>query len=135
MLKPLYIIWTKENEIGIPIIDEQHRSIVSTINTFHYYISNGIDKNVIFSTLKILEQYTKLHFQTEQELMQLAGYLDLASHLELHKEIITRTEQIVRNVNITNNSDEVLQFLKDWWIGHINKEDRKYVSYVSQLIE
>ena len=37
----LYIIWEEGYNLGIPIIDEQHRAIVATINTYHYFVTGG----------------------------------------------------------------------------------------------
>lgn len=73
----LYIVWTEKNILAIPIIDEQHRAIVSIINSLHYYIREGHGDNAMKHTLAILEQYTKLHFNTEEALTEEAGYLSL----------------------------------------------------------
>lgn len=129
----LYIIWSKENEIGVPIIDEQHRSIVSTINTFHYYVQKGIGEKVVLATLRILEQYTKLHFETEEDLMGKAGFPDFEDHRALHQTLADRTKHIVLTAQQEQDADEVLRFLRQWWMGHINAEDRKYVPYVNKL--
>ncbi len=44
MSNDLYIIWHPDNDLGIPIIDEQHRGLVSAINSLHYFIK--ADKGV-----------------------------------------------------------------------------------------
>ena len=61
----LYIVWNDINKLGIPIIDEQHRGIVATINSFHYFIQEGHGLEALKPTLNILEQYTCIHFKTE----------------------------------------------------------------------
>ena len=33
----VFIVWKNSNDCGINIIDEQHRGIVSTINTLFYF--------------------------------------------------------------------------------------------------
>ena len=35
----LYIVWNEKNNIGVPIIDEQHRGIVIAINSLYYFIN------------------------------------------------------------------------------------------------
>ena len=37
-MKNLYITWKNEDELGIPIIDEQHRGVVTAINSLFYFM-------------------------------------------------------------------------------------------------
>ncbi len=129
----LYIVWNEQNNLGINIIDEQHRSIVSTINTFHYFVKKEIGDEAVNSVLKILEQYTYLHFKTEEALILEANYPEFQEHFELHKTLIKKTQEIARDVSINKDTDEILHFLKKWWLNHINIEDRKYAPFVKKL--
>lgn len=43
----LFIVWSDMNETGIKIIDDQHRGIVSVINSLYFYMS--YDKAGTFS--------------------------------------------------------------------------------------
>ena len=126
----LYIIWKDSNNMGIPIIDEQHRGIVTTINSLHYFIQNGHGDEIIAPTLNILLEYTKIHFNAEEKLITEADYPALEKHKELHKKLVEKTKIIAVEVDIKNDPTMVLDFLKDWWLNHINVEDRKYVPYL-----
>ncbi len=132
-MRSLYIVWSEKNELGIPIIDEQHRGIVSTINSFHYFIQEGRGDEVLEPTLATLENYTKIHFATEEDLMQRAGFPDLDKHKALHRTLMKRTTDISRESIYLKDPDMALRFLKEWWLGHINVEDRKYSPYVRKL--
>lgn len=37
-MKNLYITWKPEHALGIPILDEQHRAVVATINSLFYFM-------------------------------------------------------------------------------------------------
>ena len=130
----LYIVWNEYNNLGIPIIDEQHRGIVSTINSFHYFIQEGLGGDALKPTLNILEQYTKIHFRTEEALIREAGYPGLEEHLLLHGELMKRTIKITRESNSCQEPEVALTFLKEWWLGHINKEDKEYAPYVIEKL-
>lgn len=73
----------------------------------------------------MLEQYSTIHFKTEQ-----AGYPAFAEHREYHAKLAERTKKLSFETKSTVDSNAVLRFLKDWWLLHINKEDRKYISYL-----
>jgi len=126
----LYIVWSKENELGIPIVDEQHRGIVSTINSFYYFIQQGHGAEALSPTLNILGQYTKLHFRAEEALMERAKYAAVEEHLALHKELVKKMTILARDLISREDANSLLQLLKDWWMGHINLEDRKYAFQV-----
>ena len=134
MKNSLYIVWSDTNEIGIPIIDEQHRGIISTINSVHYFIQTGHGHEIIKPTMIMLEQYTAVHFETEEALLSEARYLALEEHILLHKGLVRKTKKLSINANKDKDPDIVLKFLKEWWLGHINTEDRKYVSFLRKLI-
>ncbi len=135
MLNFLYIVWSDNNKIGIPIIDEQHRGIISTINSLHYFILTRHGDEIIKPTLITLEQYVDIHFKTEEALMAEASYPALEEHIVLHKELAEKTKNLSINANRNKDSDMVLKFLKEWWLDHINGEDMKYVPFLRKLID
>jgi hemerythrin-like metal-binding protein len=128
----LYIIWNDSNRLGIPIIDEQHRGLITTINSLYYCMLNDQSMETVKSILIMLGQYTKIHFTTEESLMRKADYPDLEEHIGLHNELVKKTKRLYVDVDNDNISDRVLKLLKEWWMGHINKQDRKYVPYLVQ---
>jgi len=132
MESSLYIVWNDKNNLGIAIIDEQHRGIISTINSLYYFIQTGHEKEILKPTLIMLEQYTKIHFATEEALMTAAGYPELNEHLQLHKKLAEETQKLSRRAVNDEDPGVILKFLKDWWLSHINKEDRKYLSYLKK---
>jgi len=130
---PMYITWKDENNIGIPIIDEQHRGIVSAINSMYYIMQYEKRQGAIKSLLVLLEQYTHFHFITEQNLMKEALYPELEDHLKLHSSLINQTKKLMQEYQRGADSRQILTFLRDWWLHHIQEEDEKYVPYVLEI--
>lgn len=130
----LYIVWTDRNKVEIPILDEQHRGIVSTINSFHYFIRQGRGLDALAPTLVVLRQYTAIHFSTEEALMRESGYPEVDAHIELHRELTKRTEEIARRSPLERDETQALKFLKNWWLDHINLEDNKYAPYLKKML-
>ena len=88
----LYIVWDESNNLGIPIIDEQHRGIVTIINSLHHCIRQGQGEDAIRPIMTMLEQYTVIHFKTEEWFMKEAGYPELEAHLALHRNLAAKTK-------------------------------------------
>ena len=135
MKNTLYIVWNEYNNLGIAIIDEQHRGIVATINSLHYFIQEGQGEDVMNPTLSMLEHYTKVHFLTEEALMKKTGYPAFDEHVTLHGELMKRTRAIAREASLGKDPETVFKFLKEWWLGHINGEHRKYAPHVKTALE
>jgi len=129
----LYIVWKDVNSTGVPILDEQHRGIVSTINSFYYFYQEGHSAEAMMPTIKMLEQYVSVHFKTEEELMKRAGYPGLEEHKKLHKNLEAKTRSIATQISQLNDASEILKFLRTWWMNHINIEDKKYKPYMGKV--
>jgi len=132
-MKNIYIIWTEGNSVGVPILDEQHKGIVSTINTLHYFLNQGSERQILKQTLAILENYTAIHFLTEEALMEEGSYPGISSHKLLHKQLLKKTREISERSTYVDDPLGVLKFLKQWWMSHINAEDKKYMPYLEAL--
>ena len=83
-------------------------------------------------TLSILEQYTYIHFKTEEKLIKEAEYPDLENHIILHDELMKQTKEIALEAVSHKEPELALVFLKEWWVNHINKEDKLYESCVKR---
>lgn len=130
----LYIIWEDRNNLGIDIVDEQHRAIVSTINSYHYCLLNGKAKIALKPILITLEQYTKIHFMTEENLFEVTEYPGKKEHKNLHETLSKKLVKIAEESILEKDYYVVLQFLKRWWLSHIRVEDVKYASHVKKKL-
>ncbi len=135
MLRPLFIQWDEKHNIGIPLLDEQHRGITSIINSLYYMMNLGADSNnMCLSILHTIKEYSHIHFTAEEGFLESSGYPDLAAHKELHGKLIAEMERMGRAAERHDftafEARPLLDFLKNWWIKHINEEDRLYMSYL-----
>jgi hemerythrin-like metal-binding protein len=128
MHKQLFIVWHKSNEVGIKLLDEQHKGIVSIINTFYYMMQKQINNQLLYSCISdTMKTYSKIHFITEEGFLELAGYQELESHRKIHEKLSHSIDSIERKCIMQNDATPLLEFLKQWWIEHINAEDKQYV--------
>ena len=126
--RPLFIHWQAQNETGIAIIDEQHKGIVSIINTFYYLMGTGANNTMLFSSISgVMKTYSRIHFITEERLLA-AAYKDYEKHKELHRQLLLEIERIEYEAVMANDAKPLLDFLKKWWLEHINEQDRLYVA-------
>ena len=128
MLRPLLIVWQEGNDTGIALIDEQHRGICSIINTFYYLVGTGKGDSSLYSCIiDTLYNYSSIHFATEEEMLKECEYEGIEKHKEFHKKLLLEMEMIKREVSKANDPKPLYEFLKKWWLDHINSKDRRYV--------
>lgn len=133
-----YIKWEPKFEIGIPVIDEQHKKLVSLCNTLYKEIIKSKSEEIIKwetplkSALKECADYVQKHFHDEELLMAAAGYTDIETHKKAHHEFakkILDTVNLFPNITYTD-SLKFVRFLYDWVLSHIAHYDKLYVSFV-----
>ena len=131
MSRPLFIVWQKRNETDLPLIDEQHKGILSIINTFHYLMGEGVSNMMLYSSISdTMKNYSRLHFIAEESFLEEIGYNDIERHKELHRRLTLDIERMEYKAIRANDAMPLLEFLKNWWTEHINKEDQCYARYL-----
>ncbi|MCL2875579.1 MAG: bacteriohemerythrin [Betaproteobacteria bacterium] len=133
MYQPLFINWQDRNNTGIAIIDEQHRGILSIINSLYFLTEKGMSDDALRSLISdAIRSYSRIHFITEERILQATGYPDLEGHKEMHRKLSQETEHMDRVAIMENDSKPLLIFLKKWWVEHINEQDMLYVPHLRE---
>ena len=125
----VFIVWKPEYDLGIHIIDEQHRGIVTIINSLHYGTQSSTIKNILVPTIGMLRCYADIHFQTEEYFLKTIEYPGAASHRLLHQEYTSKLAGIERVCSVDRDPRQLMGFLKTWWLGHICEEDMQFKNY------
>lgn len=128
--------WTKENSVGVTEIDVQHQHIFKIINDLADYIDKSKDKIEIDKILAQLVEYSTIHFGTEERYFKMFNYIYAEDHIAKHHfyndkilEFYTKEQDFSKRDVLLN---EIIRFLKEWWLSHINIEDKKYTETFHQ---
>ena len=127
------ILWKPAYELKIPVIDEQHRTIVAIINSLFYAIQNGHGEKMLTSISNIMCEYTRIHFELEEDYLIRCDFFEMTEHKRLHAELVDKLikfgEEDVRGQAPT----EFLNFLKEWWLEHICVKDMVFRNYLAGM--
>lgn len=135
MLNTLFIVWSKDFETNIPILDEQHRGLVSTMNSLYYLMKEHRTANVIQPTLAAIDHYREIHFMTEEHLMEITDYPQKTEHKKQHDLFRKHAELLVAKGRKTLDPSELLEFFKGWWLDHVRVSDRAYESHFREVLQ
>lgn len=126
--------WNDSFSTGVRAMDEQHKGLVNTLNELHAAMLAGQSNGVTGKLLTALVKYTHEHFTAEEALMTRTRYPKLAAHCGKHRDLTGQVEHFVQRYErgeIALNLD-LLMFLRDWLLNHIQKEDRDYGPWLNQ---
>ncbi len=128
-----FIVWKDEYEVGHPELDAHHRHLIEVINTLYEIATAGASEKQIDETMREMDAYAKLHFRTEEEVLTAVGYPHLRHHQGAHEAYVRKLDELKHSFFLPSGSlsQEILQFLKNWWLNHILRMDKEYAGYVS----
>jgi hemerythrin len=126
----VFISWDPKYNLGIPIIDEQHRGIVTTINSLHFGIQNNFINSTFAAIVQMMMDYTKIHFEIEEAFLETINYSQAKEHKELHNILLDQLVSTGKQSLSNKDPKQFMDFLKSWWINHICDEDLKYKDYL-----
>jgi len=120
--------WDQSLAVGIQEIDRQHQKLVQMICDLHEAMRTGKGKDQVEMILGELENYAVEHFGYEEKLMEQHKYPGYLNH---HKEHVAFVDKVVAfgndfRANRAALTTEVMNFLKNWLVGHIKGTDQKY---------
>lgn len=124
------IQWSDSLDIGIPEIDSQHQGLVNTINTLWEAIIHKADAGRVTQILDELQRYVVSHFTAEEALMRVQGYPRFEEHRAEH-QVFRQRIQAARQCAESGDLPqlELLRYLTDWLVRHIQGGDRDYADY------
>ncbi len=131
-----YIDWNDQYAVGIELIDHDHQKLVGLLNQVVSAANFHMGESYIRSVIGELIDYTKYHFEREENLMKENSYPDLEAHINQHKSMIAQVEQFSNRIEKSPNCEddvcmEVYHFLKSWLINHITNTDKELGRYLS----
>ena len=123
--------FTKEYHTGIEFIDEEHAKLFEIANRAYDLLKNQfvMDKyDAIVAVLEELRDYTKYHFNHEEEYMKSINYPKRFSQLHQHTQFINKLNSYnLKEIDVNQQEGllEILDFLAMWLQGHIKGMDKK----------
>ena len=119
--------WMDKYSVHVDSIDVQHQKLVELLNDLTFAMSSGKGNLVLESILNELIDYTVYHFGEEEKYFSQINYPQAEGHLEEHHKLIEKVMQFKTDFEAKKAglSIELMRFLKEWLINHINGTDKQ----------
>jgi len=124
--------WKDRLNTGIEVIDNQHKRLFE-IGTELYNLTSlddGIDHyDEIVVVINKLKDYTKYHFDYEEQRLEKLNYNGLHDHKIEHQRFIDKLNEIeAKDIDINQKQIilDIIEFIINWISEHIVGTDFKY---------
>ena len=119
--------WSEDFNVGVDVINEQHRTLVDLINRlYEEIVIKASNVDILEEVLEELVRYAIYHFEFEEKLLRNRGFSEMDAHSGYHAQLklkLVSLRENSRSSTVTVNT-ELLSFLKGWLQQHIAVEDK-----------
>jgi hemerythrin len=126
--------WTKDLETGNSTIDDQHKQLISALNTLFDACKTGQGKSEVEKTLDFLLEYTARHFDSEEEIQAEYGYPGYPEHKRLHSDFKEKASAMRQELAKEGPTEafisQVHAAIAAWVLDHIKGEDIKMAEFI-----
>lgn len=135
-----YLKWDGTCDVGHPIIDHDHAAMAAAINELaRFYQADGgaatdIDRRAkLAAAIAEMREVTAKHFQSEQWIMENAGYPTLNAHRRQHEDLLAEFDAFSAQFQATpaSEGEHVLRFLRDWFVFHVQTWDEAFARWLA----
>lgn len=129
--------WNSGWVTGIPLIDDQHRELLSHFEALSHATLRGSSVEEYKRLCGFLAEYAETHFAAEETLMAKLAYPRLAHHKALHDDMRQRIGGLLSRYDGLpgKGTAEALKFMTDWLLDHIDSEDRHLARFCAEQPE
>jgi len=121
--------WNSTLATGVKIVDQQHKVLVDMINGLYAAMKAGQGQDVLEKLLDGLAAYTVQHFDMEEKYFDQFKYAETATHKQAHTTLKKQVMDFIGQYKSgkAGVSMDIMNFLRDWLVNHIQKTDMRYV--------
>ncbi len=128
------LTWNHACTVGVKAMDDQHGILMDTQNELRLAMVRGCGREQVSELLDQLIEFTRMHFWSEERLMEQTGFLGLAEHRAEHHRLLA---QILHSAHRLQHGEAVqtsdfLCFLHDWFISHVEGMDQEYGPWLNE---
>ena len=120
--------------VGVRAMDDQHGILMDTLNDLRLAAVRGLGREQVSEALDRLIEFTRMHFWSEEQLLEQYGFIGLAEHRSEHQRILA---QILQSSHRVQHGEKMqmrplLCFLRESYAEHIENLDMEYGPWLNE---
>ncbi len=126
--------WNEGLKIGVPQIDEQHKTLFDAVDVLFAACAQGKGRQEIGKTLDFLVQYAAKHFADEEVVQKNCGYPKCEEHKHMHEDFKVQVASLKQEFHATGPTVAMVAkmntILSGWLVNHIKNVDSEITRYI-----
>jgi hemerythrin len=116
-------------------MDDQHGILMDALNELRLAVSHGSGREQIAEIFDRLIEFTRMHFCSEEQLMEQAHFETLADHRASHHKILAEMLQVARQFQYGEgpHAGQSLSTMREHFVRHIEEVDIRYGPILNRL--
>ena len=124
--------WQEAYSVGNPVLDSQHKELIALVNK----VGGDVDLGEVLAGLR---RYGETHFETEESLLEAAGYPDLEEHKKFHDAFRNWLGGVMAAYRAGEDDAAVRRdihhYLCVWLANHLLVHDKAFASWLAKTPE
>ncbi len=128
------IVWNDQFSVGVKKMDDQHQKIIMIFNTLVDNAQATAGSEKVSEVLTEMVEYASEHFKCEEQLLRDHAHPDLEQQLTEHMKFRRQAGEFCLQASKGDEevTQDLLNYLYDWWTNHILHEDKKYAALLGE---
>jgi hemerythrin len=127
------VAWNHACLVGVKAMDEQHAVLMDTLNDIRRSLVHGTGRDQVSEGLNRLVEFTRMHFASEEQLLDKHGFPGSAEHRGAHQKLLVQIEEAALRSHHNGELHmwSILEFLRDWYMKHVEDFDSQYGAWLN----
>lgn len=108
------LVWREQMSVGNNLIDKEHRYLIEQINAVETAVNSTDNHDILVETLGNLVDYTKTHFDHEEQIQLKFNFPDHENHKKQHQQIMQDLYSIKKKLDEILGVDQTADQLDEY---------------------
>ncbi|MDR3750944.1 MAG: bacteriohemerythrin, partial [Terracidiphilus sp.] len=125
------LTWNHSCGVGVRAMDDQHGILMDTMNELRLAVVSGRGREQMSELLDRLIEFTRMHFWSEEQLLEQSGFPGLAAHRAAHHSLLAQMLEAAHRVQYGKGVEmnSLLCWLQDTYAEHTEGLDRRAIAF------
>lgn len=125
------LMWSHACSVGVRAMDDQHGILMDAINALRLALVRGAGQEKISALLDEFVEFTRMHFWSEEQLMERTGFVGLEGHRAEHHRMLADILQSAHRLQYGEDIPlrPLLCKLHQGFMDHVETMDQKYAPW------
>ena len=128
------LTWNHACGVGVRAMDDQHGILMDTMNELRLAVVHGRGREQVSELLDRLIEFTRMHYWSEEQLLEQNGFPGLAAHRAAHHSLLAQMMEAAHRVQYSRGVEmnSLLCRLRDGYMEHTEGLDQEYGPWLNE---